>query len=82
MLTEDLSNWEDLDYEQKGTKYRTLRDAMIYRGCGGFGVVDGDELMSDREIGFKPGEGSAGYANGRLEAGDEDGVVDRVKCGG
>ena len=75
MLTEDLSNWEDVDDEQKGTKYRTLRDAMIDGGCGGCGVVNGDELRSVREIGFKPGEGSTGNANGRLEAVDEDGIV-------
>ena len=42
MLMEDLSNWEDVDDEQKGTKYRTLRDAMIDGGCGGFGVVNAD----------------------------------------
>ena len=37
-----MSNWEDEDDEQKRTKYRTLRDAMIDGGCGEFGVVDGN----------------------------------------
>lgn len=38
-------------------------------------------MASVREIRFDPGEGSAGNAEGGLEAGDEDEVVDSVKSG-
>ena len=42
-------------------------------------VVDGNVLLSVGEVGFEPGEGSSGDADGGLKAGDEDGMVDGVK---
>ncbi len=50
MLSEDLSKWQDIDDEKQGTKYRALGDTMSDWGSEGFGVVDGDELISVREI--------------------------------
>ena len=51
VAAKDLSKGEDIQYEEEGAKHRALGDTVSDRGCDGFAMVDGNELMSVGEVG-------------------------------
>ena len=79
VMAEDLSKRKDEQDEPEG-RSSTLGDSMGDKGVGGFAFVDGDVLMSVREIRVEPGEGGSGYAQGVVRACEEDGMVAGIDC--
>ena len=79
IAAEDLSRWEHVEDEEKGTKHRTLGYAMGDRNYSRFAVVTLNELMSVSEVGLGPGEGSSSNTKGGFEVCDECGMVNGVK---
>lgn len=82
MAADDVTEGEDVKDEEERTKHRTLGNTLQQGGDEGGAVVDVDELLTVGEVGLEPGESGAGDVNGGSEAGQEDGVVDCVKCCG
>ena len=68
MAAQDMSKGEDVQYEEEGAKHRALGDTVCNKGCDGFAIVYGNELMSVREVGGEPGEGSASDTEGGFES--------------
>ena len=50
MATDDLAEGKEIQDEEKWTKHRTLGDTLGQGGYGGGAIVDGDELLSVREV--------------------------------
>lgn len=63
MVADDMTEGKHVDSEEEGAKHRTLGNTMGDGGSVGLAVVDGDEVVTVREVGGEPEECCAGDAN-------------------
>ncbi len=77
-MTDYVTKGEQVKGEEEGAENWALGNTLGEGSSGRLAVIDADELVSVREVGFEPGEGSANDIECGFESGEKDGVIDGV----